>query len=118
LLSAILTAEPEVFGGVAGLLKPGGKLTVVLSVVETDSVDGVRRLEDRTVAALCQRISGVCPDLTDHTYRTATAADIAAAHSTWAKRLRAGPSRPAWLLEFGKPYTADKSSNCRGSSKR
>jgi hypothetical protein len=74
LLTAILTAEPEVFGGVAGLLKPGGKLTVVLSVVETDSVDGVRRLEDRTVAALCQRISGVCPDLTDHTYRTATAA--------------------------------------------
>jgi hypothetical protein len=30
--------------------------------------------------------------------RPATVADVAAAHSTWGKRLGAGERRPAWLL--------------------
>jgi 16S rRNA (adenine(1408)-N(1))-methyltransferase len=50
--------------------------------------------------------------------RPATAADVAAAHSTWGKRLGAGGRRPAWLLRatLERPRAPEAWTATRGSS--
>ncbi|MFL5775779.1 MAG: methyltransferase domain-containing protein [Chloroflexota bacterium] len=84
--------------GIASLLAPDGTATAILSIEERDRLDlpsldasgqpeELRERWRRYGLALCQ-------------LRPATATEIDATGSTWARRLRAGRERAAWRLEL------------------
>jgi 16S rRNA (adenine(1408)-N(1))-methyltransferase len=82
-----------VLGGVAQLLAPGAEATALVSVLPRDGVPAVPRPQQLHAAYTRH---GLC--LADA--RPATPAEIAASHSSWAKRLRAGTARPVTLLRL------------------
>lgn len=96
LLRGLLSAEPCILTGLRRVTRPGATITLLLSVTERDHVPGISTLDKETIARLapCYASHGLA--LTKA--RPATAADLAASHSTWARRLAAGSQRPAWLL--------------------
>ena len=96
----MLGAHQVVLAGVARLLRGRGRLGVLLSVVKRDRVHGMAALDGLRAAERAARIGGINVGLVAERVREATRADIAASHSTGARRLNAGRSRPAWLLEF------------------
>lgn len=100
LLTAVLTADPHTVGAIAGLLRPGGRLVMMLSVVERDRIDGFERLDEAGATRVASRLVDACDDLVLDGCAPATPAEVAASHSTWAKRLGVGPTRPAWLLRL------------------
>jgi 16S rRNA (adenine(1408)-N(1))-methyltransferase len=100
LLTAVLRAQPQVLGGVARLLRPGGELTVLVSVAARDGIDGFEIVDAGSAAGIGRRIVETCHDLVLRECRTVTPQDVAASHSTWAKRLGVARSRTAWLLRF------------------
>jgi 16S rRNA (adenine(1408)-N(1))-methyltransferase len=82
--------------GLTGIMRPGATLSLLLSSTDRDRGAGVPPIQERTLEALaeaCGRYGLVVTEV-----RPATAADVAAAHSTWGKRLGAGAQRPAWLV--------------------
>jgi hypothetical protein len=91
LLHGLIAGDDAILAGIARLTKPGAPATVLLSVTERDRAPGIEHLD---AAAYAQHGLDIC-DL-----RLATAAEVSAAHSTWAKRLRVGFHRLAWLLEL------------------
>jgi 16S rRNA (adenine(1408)-N(1))-methyltransferase len=93
LLRGILGHDAVVLAGVAQLLAPGAAATALVSVVARDSVPA---LPSPAELASAYARHGLC--LTDA--RPATPAEVAASHSSWAKRLRAGTARPVTLLRL------------------
>jgi 16S rRNA (adenine(1408)-N(1))-methyltransferase len=89
----VLGGNDAVLAGVAALLAPGAEATVLVSVVPRDGVPPVPPA-DRLAAAYAAH--GLA--LVDA--RDAEPADVAASGSSWAKRLRAGTSRPVTLLRL------------------
>jgi 16S rRNA (adenine(1408)-N(1))-methyltransferase len=89
----VLGAEDAVLGGVAALLAPGAAGTALVSVVARDGVPGVP--EPEALGAAYARAGLRLLDA-----RPATAAEVAASGSSWAKRLRAGTARPVTLVRF------------------
>ena len=102
LLSAILRADRQILVGLADLLKPGGTLTLLVSITERDGVELVERLDGNRAPQMARRIAAAGSLVCDR-YRIATPTDISASCSTWAKRLGVGRTRTAWLFEFRKP---------------
>ena len=100
LLDAVLKGDRAVLTGIARLLRPNGRLRVLLSVVERDRIQGTAALDGQAAAEIAARIAEINVGLVPELAQEATRADIAASRSTWAKRLGAGRSRPAWLLQF------------------
>jgi 16S rRNA (adenine(1408)-N(1))-methyltransferase len=98
LLRGLLTADPAILSGIARIACPGATLSVLLSITEHDRIADVDLLDERTFAALAPAYAAHGFALRDA--RPATADDIARSHSTWAKRLRAGVSRPVWSVQF------------------
>jgi 16S rRNA (adenine(1408)-N(1))-methyltransferase len=93
LLRGLLGADDAVLAGVAALLAPGAEATALVSVVPRDGVLPVPPPE--ALAAAYARHG-----MTLLEARPATAAEIAASGSSWAKRLRAGAERPVTLLRL------------------
>jgi 16S rRNA (adenine(1408)-N(1))-methyltransferase len=91
LLRGILGYDAAVLAGAAQLLAPGAEATALVSVVARDGVPAVPSPAELGSAYARH---GLC--LTDA--RPATPAEIAASHSSWAKRLRAGTARPVTLF--------------------
>jgi 16S rRNA (adenine(1408)-N(1))-methyltransferase len=96
LLRGLLSAEPAVIGGVARVLRPGGRLGLLMSVTGRDHGAGAGPLDAGAIAALA-------PEYARHGLelgrpRPAIAEEVAATRSTWGKRLRAGATRPAWAV--------------------
>jgi 16S rRNA (adenine(1408)-N(1))-methyltransferase len=100
LLRGLLAADPAVMAGVARVLRPGGTLAVLLSSTDRDRGAGVGPVGEATLEALAGPYARCGLTVTE--VRPAGAADVAAAHSSWGKRLGAGARRPAWLLRAGK----------------
>jgi 16S rRNA (adenine(1408)-N(1))-methyltransferase len=98
LLRGLLGADPAILTGIARLTRPGADITLLLSVTERDHVAGMDTFDGSAIDQLACRYAAYGLVLTEG--RPATAADVAATHSTWAKRLGAGVRRPAWLLRF------------------
>ena len=96
LLRGLLHADPAVMAGLTRVMRPGATLTMLLSSTDRDRAAGVAPLGQAAVRALADAYAGWGLAVTGA--RPATAADVAAAHSTWGKRLGAGGRRPAWLL--------------------
>jgi 16S rRNA (adenine(1408)-N(1))-methyltransferase len=97
LLRGALALDDDAALGIAALLRPGGTAEILLSVTERDALD-VPPLTDRTGAGVAARWSalGLCVER----FRPATAREIAATRSTWARRLAAGRARPVWRLDL------------------
>jgi 16S rRNA (adenine(1408)-N(1))-methyltransferase len=96
LLRGLLAADLAILGGLARVMRPGATLSMLVSSTARDRGAGVGPIGERILAALAVDYALHGLELTR--VRPATAADVAAAHSTWGKRLGAGTRRPAWLL--------------------
>jgi 16S rRNA (adenine(1408)-N(1))-methyltransferase len=97
LLRGLLGAEPAVLGGIAGVMRPGARLDLLVSVTGRDHGAGARPLDAEAIAALAPAYARHGLEL--DRARPATADEVAATRSTWGKRLRAGgATRPVWLV--------------------
>jgi 16S rRNA (adenine(1408)-N(1))-methyltransferase len=93
LLRGLLGEGDAVLAGVARLLAPGAEGAVLLSVVPRD---GMPPVPPR--ASLAPRYEHHGLELVE--LRAAAPEEVAAAASSWAKRLRAGRDRPVTLLRL------------------
>jgi 16S rRNA (adenine(1408)-N(1))-methyltransferase len=98
LLRGALGLDGSALGGIAGVLSPVGRLEVLASVVPSDAVPGLPCLDDEAEPTIRGAWSAAGLQLTE--VRVASAAEVAASGSSWARRLRAGGDvRPVWRLE-------------------
>jgi 16S rRNA (adenine(1408)-N(1))-methyltransferase len=97
LLRGLLGAEQATMTGLTRVLRPGGALQLLVSSTARDHSAGVAPIQAATLQALAE--SYATWGLAVTKLRQATVADVAAAQSTWGKRLGAGTRRPAWLLQ-------------------
>jgi len=106
LLRGLLRADPAAMAGLTRIMRPGATLSMLLSSTDRDRGAGLEPLREPAMHALAASYAGW--GLVVAEARPATAADVAAAHSTWGKRLGVGGQRPAWLLRarFGPPLQA------------
>jgi 16S rRNA (adenine(1408)-N(1))-methyltransferase len=91
LLRGILGRDDAVLSGVARLVAPGAPISALVSVVPRDGVPAIPPTDELSAAYARHGLRLV-------EARPATAAEIAASGSSWAKRLRAGNARPTTLL--------------------
>jgi 16S rRNA (adenine(1408)-N(1))-methyltransferase len=96
LLRGLLGADPATMTGLTRLLRPGAILQLLVSSTVRDRGAGVAPIQAATLQALAESYATWGLAVTEA--RPATVADVAAAHSSWGKRLDAGTRRPAWLL--------------------
>jgi len=96
LLRGLLAADRAMMAGVTRLMRPGAVLSLVVSAVARDGGVGVEPICDDTLHRVADAYRN--HGLTVIEARKATAEDVTATHSTWAKRLGAGVRRQAWLL--------------------
>ncbi|HXM56955.1 MAG TPA: class I SAM-dependent methyltransferase [Candidatus Dormibacteraeota bacterium] len=90
-------AEP-IAAGLARVVRAGGEVTAVLSITDRERALDLPRLDAALAPALAAHYEPHDLALTE--WRPATAGEIADTRSSWAKRLGAGPRRPAWLLRL------------------
>jgi 16S rRNA (adenine(1408)-N(1))-methyltransferase len=96
LLRGVLGHDDAVLAGVARLLAPGARASVLVSVVPRDGVSPMPAGE--ALAAAYARHGLALLEA-----RAATPAEVAASGSSWAKRLRAGTARPVAFLSVQAP---------------
>jgi 16S rRNA (adenine(1408)-N(1))-methyltransferase len=94
LLRGVLGRDEASLQGIASIIRPGGRVEVLASVVPADRVDGVDCLDGSIRPAITGAWLAAGLRLTG--MRPATAAEVAATGSTWARRL--GAARPVWRL--------------------
>jgi 16S rRNA (adenine(1408)-N(1))-methyltransferase len=97
LLRAAAGEDLDGAAGIARLVAPGGMLRLLVSAAERDaSGGGVVDLDPAAVIAAYRGLG-----LETRSCRPASSADLAAAHSTWGRRLLAsGRERRTWLIEL------------------
>lgn len=100
LLRGVMGVDPVVSGAVGSIVRPGGRVSALVSVTPRDGIEVLPSLDDRAIAALAPppglELVEACP---------ATREEILASRSTWGRRLLAGGSaaRPVWRLEWRRP---------------
>jgi 16S rRNA (adenine(1408)-N(1))-methyltransferase len=90
---------------VAAVLRPGGEIEVLTSVIPSDGIVGFTALDDAFEATIREAwaraglvLTGMCP---------ATPDDVLASRSSWGRRLGAGHAvRPVWRLVGVRPDDA------------
>lgn len=97
LLRGLLAPQGCVLAGLARLLRPGQCATMLLSLTPRDGRPDLPHLERALAARLAGPYAADSLRLVD--WRPASPAEVAAAHSTRAKRLGAGRGRPVWRLQ-------------------
>ncbi len=95
LLRGALAEDERVFAAICRLPRPGGVLTVMLSVTARD---GRAPLDEADVARIRRAYRSCGLVLADQ--RAIIRADVDAARSSWGKRLGVGQTRPGRLLRF------------------
>lgn len=95
LLRGVLAEDLTVFEAICRLLRPGGSLTVMLSVTARD---GRAPLGESDVARVARAYRS--RGLVVAARRAVTPEDVAAARSSWGRRLGVGSARPGQLLSF------------------
>ena len=88
LLRGVLGADERVARGIAGLARPGGRVSAIVSVTSRDGLDGIASLDPAGLAGIADaaRRSGL--RLT--AARRLDAEDVRATRSTWGRRLLSG----------------------------
>ncbi len=71
---------------------------MIVSASPRDAGRGLPEVNLAAMASIYEEL-GMC----SASLRAATAEDLAAAHSSWAKRLAISPGRSAWLMEVRLP---------------
>jgi 16S rRNA (adenine(1408)-N(1))-methyltransferase len=114
LLRGALAIDEAAARGIAALLKPGASLRALISVTPRDGLE-LGSLDKHGAAneLACRwarhglQLAAVCP---------ATEAETVASHSTWARRLGVGRTRPAWRVILRRPETgaANDDLECAG----
>ena len=104
LLRGLLDVDPAIVARMARVTRPGATVTLLLSVTERDRSIGPVALDDRTFTALAPRYAA--HGLLLREIRPATVEEVTQSHSSWAKRLGAGTSRPVWLARFDRAGAA------------
>jgi 16S rRNA (adenine(1408)-N(1))-methyltransferase len=99
LLAGALALDPAAADGIASLVGPMGCVRIVASVVDDDRL-ALAPLSASDVTGLAARWS--CYGLRLSSFRPATAAELDASGSSWARRLAAGRRRPTWRIELVK----------------
>jgi 16S rRNA (adenine(1408)-N(1))-methyltransferase len=95
LLRGVVGLDDAALRGVAATLAGAGRLEVLASVVPSDGLDGLDRLDPAAAPAIAAAWGAA--GLRLEAMRPATRTDIEAAGSSWARRL--GPDRPVCRLE-------------------
>jgi 16S rRNA (adenine(1408)-N(1))-methyltransferase len=98
LLRGILGLDMVALCGVASLVASGGRVEVMASVIPADRVAGIDALEPSCQAPISAawRASGLLLE----SMRAASAADLHATRSSWARRLG---DRPVWRIDVRRP---------------
>ena len=96
LARAVLDAEPSLVDGLAALLRPGGRLSLLLSLTDRDLGLGRQPLADAEVTRLAHAFAA--GRFAVRVARPATADDVLRLDSSWAKRLGIPLQRPAWVI--------------------
>lgn len=100
LLRGVLGRDDAVLAGIATLLGPGATGAVLLSVVPRDGVPAPPPPQELRAAYARHGL-----DLVEA--RPATPDEVAAAGTSWAKRLHAGVARPVTLLRLRAARSAE-----------
>jgi 16S rRNA (adenine(1408)-N(1))-methyltransferase len=95
LLRGLIGLDVEALCGVASMARPGTRIEVLLSIIPADGIPGIERLDASCRPAIAAAWANVGLELT--AMREATAAELRATASSWARRL--GAERPVWRLE-------------------
>ncbi|MBA2719256.1 MAG: hypothetical protein H0U52_08475 [Chloroflexi bacterium] len=104
LRAALARPEAEVASvGLAGLVRPGGQVRILLSVDPRDSLT-IEPLTDADWRAIAERWAAHGLDLL--AFRQATTDEIGLSGSSWARRLGAGRHRQVWRLDLARPIGA------------
>ena len=98
LLRGLISAEPELLASLSSHARPGATIHALVSVADRDRATDLPPLDAHAVSALARPYAARGLQLLDA--RLATEADIAAAHSSWARRLGAVGRRASWVLVF------------------
>ncbi len=112
LARAILEADPAFIARVVALLRPGGRVRLLISVTDRDGGLGHAALADAEVERLAARLAGDRCAVRE--VRQATLEDILAAGSSWAKRLGIPHRRPAWIIELERRTDAQGTTEAPG----
>jgi 16S rRNA (adenine(1408)-N(1))-methyltransferase len=94
LLRGLLRADPSFLRGLAGICAAGADITALVSVTERDPGSAATEPLDPWPLAPAYERAGIPL----RQVRAATREEIAASHSSWAKRLGAGSARAVTLL--------------------
>jgi 16S rRNA (adenine(1408)-N(1))-methyltransferase len=97
LLRGALAEDDSVFAAICRLARPGGTLTVLLSVTARD---GRVPLTERDLARVTRAYRSRGFELVES--RAVVRTDTDAARSSWGKRLDVGRTRPGHLLRFSR----------------
>jgi 16S rRNA (adenine(1408)-N(1))-methyltransferase len=98
LLRAAVCAEPWLMEAAQGLVRPGGELHMLLSVTERDAATGLPMLDTESVGELAA--AWAAGGFEPGEVRRATAEDVRATGSSWARRLDIPRRRHAWRLRL------------------
>jgi 16S rRNA (adenine(1408)-N(1))-methyltransferase len=98
LLRGLLCGDAAILSGIARVTRPDAGISLLVSVTERDRASGLPALGEWTFGALA-------PVYAEHGlllrgYRAAGAEEVAASHSTWAKRLKVGAERAVWSVRL------------------
>jgi len=93
-----LTAEDAMVARLTGLLRDGGRLELLLSIVETDAGADMPALDEDRARSLATEYGRL--GLTVQEVRLAEEADIDRLGSSWGRRLGIPTHRQAWILRF------------------
>jgi len=97
LLRAAVGADADGAAGIARLVAPGGLLRLLISAAERDAAGGGLVELDASAVIDAYRELGMAACAC----RPASADDVAAAHSSWGRRLlSSGRDRRSWLIEL------------------
>jgi len=104
LLRGAVGGAGPVATGLARLLRPGGTLLLLLALKPKDGFDDLLPLIEEP-ALLAERLQVVYAPLSlaVDECRSATSAEVADAHSSWARRLRVGRDRLAVIARLVRP---------------
>lgn len=98
LLRGLLTADAAIASGLARVTRPGAVITALVSLTDRERALGLPVPRSIDLPALTAAYRELALEL--GAWRPATASEVEAAHSSWAKRLGVPERRPAWLLRL------------------
>jgi 16S rRNA (adenine(1408)-N(1))-methyltransferase len=98
LLAAAVGQAPAMTARTVRLLRPRGRLILLVSASSRDERGGLSRLDPEAMAAVYRKLG-----MRIVSSRAATPRDLVTASSSWGKRLAASPGRTVWLIELLRP---------------